>query len=295
MKHKMTSLTWLIVLLAFSAAAQQPDSQTSQRKIPKKSEDNTPIPVDDYELVWSDEFDGDAVAAENWIFDEGESGWGNREWQNYTNGKNVIVSDGTLKIIARKTGPGQKAGDYTSARLNSKKAFAYGRFEIRAKMPEHKGHGVWPAIWMLGEGLREQKLGWPECGEIDIMEYVSFDPGVVYFNFHSQANNHGIGTNLNSGPIKLDSVEEEFHNYGVLWDENKIQTYIDTVDNVQLTFERPRNFSQSTWPFDKPFYFLLNVAVGGTWGGQKGVDDSIFPSTMEIDYVRVYQKKSQSK
>jgi beta-glucanase (GH16 family) len=263
-----------------------------QDDLPKKSMDNTPIPVENYELVWHDEFDGNQLDAENWISETGASGWGNNEWQNYTDGKNIEISDGTLKIMANKIGPGQKVGDYTSARLNSKRAFQYGRFEIRAKMPTHKGKGAWPAIWMLGEGLRNRTMGWPDCGEIDIMEYVSFEPDTVHFNFHSKANNHKIGTNISSGPVKLPTIEEEFHKYGVLWNETKLQIYLDDVSNVQLTLDRPPNFSRETWPFDQPFYFLLNVAVGGNWGGKQGVDDSIFPATMEIDYVRVYQKKS---
>ena len=288
-----TKLLAAIVIgwMACPTWAQQSQARPSNREIPKKSANNDPIPVEDYELVWSDEFDGDSVDREHWTFDVGAGGWGNQEWQDYTEGQNATVSDGTLKITARKTGPGQREGDYTSARLTSKQAFRYGRFEIRAKMPRHKGNGAWPAIWMLGESFRERKLGWPACGEIDIMEYVSYSPGTVYFNLHSKTNHHGIGTNISSGPVKLDSIEEQFHNYGVLWDENRLQVYLDTVENVQLTFERPQNFDQSNWPFDKPFYFLLNVAVGGTWGGEQGVDDSIFPATMEVDYIRVYQRK----
>jgi beta-glucanase (GH16 family) len=290
-----TKLLVLIVLgwVTCPTLAQQTETRPANQDVPAKSADNHPIPVEDYELVWSEEFDGDSVDPAKWTFETGDGGWGNREWQNYTDGRNATVGDGTLKITARKTGPGQNLGDYTSTRLNSKRAFQYGRFEIRAKMPKHKGNGAWPAIWMLGEGLRDRKFGWPDCGEIDIMEYVSYTPDTVYFNFHSKTNNHSIGTNISSGPIKLDSIEEEFHNYGVLWDETKLQVYLDTVDNVQLTFDRPEDFNQSNWPFDKPFYFLLNVAVGGNWGGQEGVDDSIFPATMEIDYVRVYQPKKK--
>ena len=288
--------TLMAMVVAVGVQATQPPQQNSPSQVPailKKSENNDPISVADYELVWSDEFEGAALDAGKWFAETGDWGWGNNEWQNYTDGKNVSVGVGTLKITVKKMGAGQTAGDYTSARLNSKKSFTYGRFEIRAKIPQHKGNGLWPAIWMLGEGIRDKAMGWPLCGEIDIMEYVSYDPNTVHFNLHTQANNHTKGTNISSGPIKLESAEEEFHNYGVLWDENRIQLYLDDVSNVQLTLDRPQNHSQANWPFDKPHYFLLNLAVGGDWGGKQGVDDSIFPAAMEIDYVRVYQAKKK--
>lgn len=285
----MKMITTALVILSFLLAGHT--AKLSAQDILRKSGNNDPIPTVDYELVWSDEFNGDSLDRNSWTSETGSHGWGNHEWQNYTDGKNTVVSNGTLKITAKKTGPGQKAGDYTSARLNSRQAFVYGRFEIRAKVPTYVGKGNWPAIWMLGESHRNKTMAWPLCGEIDIMEYVSMDPNEVHFNLHTKANNHRLGTNISSGAVKLETIEEEFHNYGVLWDKNKIQLYLDDVSNVQLTLDRPKKVTPATWPFDKPHYFLLNVAVGGDWGGQKGVDDSIFPSTMEIDYVRVYQKK----
>jgi len=246
--------------------------------------------VDDGEvLVWSDEFDGEELDTTKWKYETGATGWGNKEWQDYRDEGNVEVSDGTLKITAKLVGEGQKVGDYTSARINSIETFTYGRYEIRAKMPDWKGKGNWPAIWMLGEDLRSS--GWPRCGEIDILEYVSYQADKVHFNFHSKANNHMNDTNVSSGPVTLETAEEEFHNYGILWTETKIQCYLDTPDNITLSFDRPAEFDKSNWPFDHPFYFILNVAVGGGWGGLEGVDDSIFPATMEVDYVRVYQKK----
>ncbi|MEM1135137.1 MAG: glycoside hydrolase family 16 protein [Bacteroidota bacterium] len=247
----------------------------------------------DATLVWSDEFEGNELSSENWKFETGDHGWGNNEWQNYVadsniENSNIEISNGTLKIIAKKTGAGQKVGDYTSTRLNSKQSFLYGRMEIRAKIPDDKGKGIWPALWMLGENITT--IGWPACGEIDIMEYVSFDPNIVHFSIHSTANNHTNNTQVTSEPVELETIEEKFHNYGVLWTEQKLQFYIDEVDSVKLTFNRPSNFNDENWPFNKPFYFLLNMAVGGNWGGQRGVDDSIFPSEMEVDYVRVYQR-----
>jgi len=244
---------------------------------------------DEWKLVWSDEFDGDLLDTDKWKSETGAGGWGNNEWQNYTDGKNLAVSHGTLKITAKKTGPGQKRGDYTSARLNSKKSFTYGRMEVRAKLPRHQGNGLWPAIWMLGENVRT--VGWPNCGEIDIMEYVSYLPDNVHSAIHCKAHNHGDGTQVASGAVKLPTAEEKFHVYGVEWTETKIKFYTDHPANVKLTYDRPEKYDDDDWPFHKPQYFLLNMAVGGGWGGEKGVDDSIFPATMEVDFVRVYQKK----
>ncbi len=250
---------------------------------------NAPNYWDNAELVWSDEFDGNSLSETYWKFETGQHGWGNNEWQNYVAHENIEVSDGTLKIMAKKVGTGQKVGDYTSTRLNSKKSFTFGRMEIRAKLPEHKGNGLWPALWMLGTNI--STTGWPACGEIDMMEYVSYDPNKVHFTIHSTTNNHVDGTQASSGPIVLETVEEEFHNYGVLWSEKYLKFYIDDVDNVIFTVQRPANYNDGNWPFSKPFYFLMNMAVGGNWGGLEGVNDDIFPAIMEVDYVRVYQVK----
>lgn len=241
------------------------------------------------ELVWSDEFDGTHLSSDNWGFETGQHGWGNNEWQNYVANDNVEVSNGTLKIIAKKAGNGQEIGDYTSTRLNSTKDFTYGRMEIRAKLPAYKGKGIWPALWMLGKNI--STAGWPACGEIDMMEYVSYDPNNVHFTIHSTANNHVDGTQASSGPVVLETAEEEFHTYGLLWSEEYLKFYIDSFDNIKFTFERPVAYTEQNWPFSKPFYFIMNIAVGGSWGGSEGVDDTIFPAIMEVDYVRVYQVK----
>lgn len=246
----------------------------------------TPI-VPTEKLVWADEFDGSALDTTKWRFETGAHGWGNNEWQNYTAGENVSIADGLLTIEARKEGPGQKAGDYTSTRLNSRQTFKYGRMEVRAKLPDERGKGIWPAIWMLGENIAT--AGWPECGEIDIMEHVSYDPGVVLSTIHSTANNHVAGTQVSSGPIALPDAEEAFHNYGFTWDSTALKFYIDVPDSTIFTFSRPQPATPANWPFDQPFYFLLNLAVGGNWGGQQGVEDHIFPAKFVIDYVRVYQ------
>ncbi|WP_276392321.1 glycoside hydrolase family 16 protein [Eudoraea chungangensis] len=244
---------------------------------------------DNAELVWADEFDGTEILNENWTFETGSHGWGNNELQDYVVNDNIEVSNGTLKIIAKKKEGFADGARYTSTRLNSVKQFRYGRMEFKAKMPEDKGNGIWPALWMLGYDIHT--VGWPACGEIDIMEYVSFEPNQTHFSIHSTANNHKNGTQITSGPVPLESIEEEFHIYGLLWTDKYIKFYIDDINNIQLNFQRPANSNYDNWPFSKPFYFLMNIAVGGDWGGIYGVDDTIFPATMEVDYVRVYQVK----
>ncbi|MEO1021777.1 MAG: glycoside hydrolase family 16 protein [Bacteroidota bacterium] len=252
------------------------------------TEETEEAPVDTgpfSDLVWSDEFDDTRLDRTKWITETGAHGWGNNEWQDYTEVANVELNDGILNIIAKKVGNGQRAGDYTSARLNSRFEFTYGRLEVRAKVPTHRGNGLWPAIWMLGD----PEMRWPLRGEIDVLEWVSFDPNNVHFTIHSEANNHIDGTQAGSGAVFHPTVDNEFHTYGLLWEEDRLRFYIDDSTNVQFTFDRPENPTQENWPFDKPFYVLLNMAVGGSWGGSRGVNDNIFPATFEIDYVRVYQ------
>lgn len=223
------------------------------------------------------------------VLNTGAKGWGNNEWQNYTT-TNHMVSDGTLKISAKLEGKGQKVGDYTSSRIVSKESYSYGKFEVSAKVPELKGNGIWPAVWLLGENIKE--IGWPECGEIDLMEYVSYAPDTIYFTLHSVANNHSNGEQITSGPVALASVDEEFHTYGLVWSEDYLELYLDDEKNVMLRFDKPENANQDNWPYHTPFFFIFNIAVGGDWGGLHGVNDSIFPQTMEIDYVRYYTKNN---
>ncbi len=268
--------------------------EVGQGEYSKSVEQSFTITQDDpeyfnqFELVWSDEFDGTTVDENKWVHETGMHGWGNNEWQNYTSGENASVDNGLLSITAKLIRDGQQVGDYTSSRLNSTQDFTYGKFEIRAKMPEDKGPGIWPAIWMLGRSI-QNGTGWPLCGELDIMEYVSFDPNHVSCSIHTESNNHAAGNPIGSGHVTLETAEEEFHVYGLLWTKRWLKFYRDDVDNVFLTYNRPTEYNKSNWPFDDPFYILLNMAVGGNYGGVMGVDDSIFPATMEVDYVRVYQ------
>ena len=243
------------------------------------------VAVENTTLKWSEEFNGTTVDTTQWNYKLGASGWGNNELQNYTNGLNTEVADGSLKIIVKKEGKGQKVGDYTSARITSTQKVQYGHVAIRAKMPDYKGKGIWPALWMLGADITE--IGWPQCGEIDVMEYVSKNPDQVLQTIHSVANNHSNGTQISTDFIPLSTIEEEFHIYGLLWKEDQLQFYIDSPDNITLTIDRPEDYNNDNWPFMKEYYFILNIAVGGNLGGE--VDDLIFPSVMEVDYVRVYE------
>ncbi len=234
-------------------------------------------------LVWSDEFNGTSVNTNDWTFETGASGWGNNELQNYTDGDNVSFSDGKLIITAKKVDENQVAGSYTSTRIitKGKKEFTYGKMEIRAKLPS--GKGIWPAIWMLGGDI--STIGWPACGEIDIMEYVGYQPNTVHATVHTNA---GSGGNGDGNSKTLETAEEEFHIYGLLWTEKEMVFYTDDPENVTHTYN-PTDKNDNNWPFYKPQFFILNIAVGGNWGGVQGIDNSIFPQTMEIDYVRVYQ------
>lgn len=240
--------------------------------------------IEGMELVWSDEFDGVTVDGDNWTFETGASGWGNNELQRYTSSGNTEIVDGKLVITARKVNDDQTVGSYTSARLISKgkKEFMYGRIEISAKLPA--GRGIWPAIWMMGGNF--SSVGWPACGEMDIMEYVGYQPNTIHSTVHTPAGFAGEG----DGSSKtLTTCEEEFHIYGLIWNEQELVFYTDTPENVTHVYA-PAGKTETNWPFDQTAFFLLNVAVGGTWGGAQGIDDSIFPQSMEIDYVRVYQE-----
>ena len=255
----------------------------------KKSEINIEIPVSgSYELVWSDEFDYNGLPdSKKWSYDTdgNANGWGNNEAQYYTSGqlKNSEVKDGFLYINAIKENAGDKK--YTSARLitKSKGDWLYGKVEVRAKLPD--GKGMWPAIWMLPTDWIYG--GWPASGEIDIMENVGYDPFVIVASAHTQSYNHVQGTQKNA-KITISDCYTQFHNYTLEWDANEYRVYVD--EKLYFTFKN-EGTGYKVWPFDKRFHLLLNVAVGGNWGGQQGIDDTIFPRTMVVDYVRVYQKK----
>lgn len=238
------------------------------------------------QLVWSDEFNGSGPPdATKWSYNVGGNGWGNRELQYYTDADpdNARVEGGNLVVEARRETFGGNA--YTSARLVSrgKGEWTYGRVEARAKLPA--GRGTWPAIWMLPT---VDKLKWPEDGEIDIMEHVGFNPGVVHGTIHTKAYNHSIGTHK-GGQITVPDATTAFHVYAIEWTPDRIDWFLD--GKPYFSFANDKTGNRETWPFDKPFHLIFNLAVGGNWGGQKGVDENIWPQRMEVDWVRVYAKK----
>lgn len=234
-------------------------------------------------LLWSDEFEYEGLPLENkWTYDVGGHGWGNAELQYYTDGSpnNVSVKDGKLTITARKEKIGDN--DYTSARIVSKNKndMLYGRIDIKAKLPN--AVGTWPAIWMMPT---DSEYGeWPKSGEIDIMEHVGYDLGVVHGTVHTEKY-YWKKSNQKGAKIDVENPDQDFSVYSMEWTPNIIKIYKDDV----LYFEYEKEeLSSDAWPFDKKFYLIMNIAVGGAWGGQQGVNENSFPQEMVIDYVRVY-------
>ena len=231
--------------------------------------------------AWTDEFNTDGNPdVSKWGYDIGGHGWGNNELQYYTDGLNTSINNGTLKIIAKKESYSGK--DYTSARMITKNKgdWLYGRFEVKAKLP--RGRGTWPAIWMLPTDWVYGN--WPNSGEIDIMEHVGWDQNRVHITIHTKAFNHLLGTQKGANKI-VNTASDEFHIYRVDWTSYGIRGYID--DEKIFEFMNP-GAGSDYWPFDKKFHLLMNIAVGGSWGGAMGIDDTIFPATMEVDYVRIF-------
>jgi beta-glucanase (GH16 family) len=238
-----------------------------------------------YELVWSDEFDGDTINLENWMYDIGGWGWGNGEQQYYTDRReNARLQNGLLVIEGRF----ERVEDnyYTSARLKTEdlQEFQYGYFEARIKVPE--GAGMWPAFWMLGSSFERNEANpieanWPEAGEIDIMEYVGKEPDLIYGTLHGPgyAGATGLGQRY-----KYEDVADDFHTYAIEWDFEGIRWFFDG----EQYGEKTRDIVGDRWVFDQPFFFLLNLALGGTFPGPIGLDVE-FPKYMYVDYVRVYQ------
>jgi beta-glucanase (GH16 family) len=238
-----------------------------------------------WKLLWQDEFDRPGLPdSTKWNYDVGGHGWGNNELQYYTSRRmeNARVENGHLIIEARKEK--MENNEYTSARLISKGKgdWTYAKIDVKARLP--KGLGTWPAIWMLASTT---PLEWPDDGEIDIMEHVGYDQGKVHGSIHSKKYNHVIGTQKTAFTMVPD-CSENFHVYSMEWDADSIKVMVD--QKVYFRFGNEKT-GKDAWPFDQPFHLLLNIAVGGNWGGQKGVDPNIWPQRMEIDYVRVYERK----
>jgi beta-glucanase (GH16 family) len=253
-----------------------------------------PPPATGYTLVWSDEFngaDGSAPDSSKWTYDLGGKGWGNSELECYTNrAPNVQVKGGNLVITALKesvTCSDGTSSNYTSARLKTQGLFsqAYGRFEARIKIP--KGQGMWPAFWMLGNNI--SSVGWPTCGEIDIMENIGKEPGTVHGSLHgpSSTGRTSDATATFSLPAGQ-NFGDDFHIYAVEWEPGTVRFFVDT--NLYETVNQAQWPAGGTWEFDHPFFLLLNVAVGGDWPGSPD-NTTQFPQQMLVDYVRVYTKQ----
>ncbi len=238
-----------------------------------------PVP-EGMELVWSDEFDYEGPPdPEKWAYSLGANGWGNAELQNYTDStENSYVKKGCLSITAL-----NKDGAWSSARLKTQfiAAWKYGFFEVRAKLP--RGIGTWPAIWMMP--VRDTYGGWPRSGEIDIMEHVGYDENIIHNTVHTRDFNHKNGTQKTKSR-EIPGAVKDFHTYALEWNPEFIRWYID--GEVTYTYDNPGT-GTGAWPFDIPYYIILNLAVGGSWGGLEGVDVDLKKAVMEVDYVRVYQ------
>lgn len=232
--------------------------------------------VDYHHLVWSDEFDASPLNTSFWNYEQGATGWGNNELQNYTNSTaNVHIDTGYLHITALNP----VASSYTSGRITTqgKKEFINCRVEIRAKLPE--GQGIWPALWMLGSNF--PTAGWPKCGEIDIMELLGHEPSVVHGAVHWDLNGHTSRTNSYS--LTSGKFSTGFHVFSLIWTPNRLIWFVDDQQFFYLT-----RTSMPSFPFSLPQFFIFNVAVGGNWPGYPD-ETTIFPQHMIVDYIRVYQ------
>jgi beta-glucanase (GH16 family) len=260
-----------------------------------------PVWAAEWKLVWSDEFDRlGAPDPAKWNYEVGFIRNGEAQYYTRDRRENARVENGMLVIEARKErfkNPafdpaaqgrrrwrGGEFAEYTSASLTTrgKASWTYGRIEVRAKLPAARG--TWPAIWTLGTNFDRN---WPACGEIDIMEFVGFDPGVIHANVHTSKYNH-VKKNGKGGQIAIPDASEAFHVYALEWDAEKLDFF---VDNHKYFTYRNEGSGTDAWPFDKDQYLILNLAIGGAWGGQKGIDEAAFPQRYYIDYVRVYQKR----
>ena len=274
-----------LLLILFSCNEEQ-SKYTDQGDISTLSEN--------WELLWSDEFNDEELDLTKWNKLNWKPGWVNNELQAYTDrDTNIFLENGHL-VLQGNIEPGYSGtdyvgnnyvSDYTSGRVNTDDKFStiYGRFDIKAKLPA--GKGSWPAIWMLGESI--SSIGWPQCGEIDIMEHVGYDQGLVHGSIHTQDYNHMYGTQK-SGSKYVDDVTDAFHVYSLEWSPFYLRYLIDNEPFFFVYNDSNGDFGK--WPFNDPHYLILNLAIGGDWGGVQGVSASAFPMKMYIDYVRVYKK-----
>ena len=265
-------------------------AMTTPKPTPTSVPTSTPMPTPTaiwdragWGIAWHDEFDGPELDLKNWTFDIGGGGWGNQEWEAYTDRpENVRIENGMLVIEARQEEATFSGRPYSSARIKTQglHAWQYGRIEARIKLPY--GQGIWPAFWMLGENISSK--GWPGSGEIDILEFIGREPDHIYATVHAPgySGGNGVGSNITISP---DSLKNDFHIYAIEWEENEIRWYFDDQQYFKVT---PEDVPDQ-WIFDHPFFLILNLAVGGGWPGYPD-KTTVFPQLLYIDYVRVYQK-----
>ncbi len=244
--------------------------------------------IEGWKLVWYDEFDHEGLPdSTRWGYEPFPPGTVNEELQNYTyeREENARVVGGILIIEARRDF--YENHEYSSARLvtKTKGDWTYGRFEIRAKLPT--GRGTWPAIWMMPTNNYYGNGSWPDNGEIDIMEHVGYNPGVIHGSIHCDAYNWPAGTQK-TATRNITDAQTAYHTYAMEWGPDTLAMFVDSTRYFTFVNE---DTGWEAWPFDKNFFIILNVAIGGSWGGQQGVDNTIFPTRMQVEYVRVYEKE----
>lgn len=273
------------VVTLMSGAARAAVEVTQSARAPEPVDPTISVP-EGYELVWHDEFDGSALNTGDWRHEVQGPGWVNNELQTYVNGsydgKRVTeVADGILTIRCFAHG-----GKIYSGRIYARETegWRYGIIEARIKLP--KGRGTWPAFWMMPVNNDFSANPWPRCGEIDIMEEVGYNPCYTSSSIHCESYNHVMNTQRTAERL-TDGAQDDFHVYRLEWTSDAIRTYVDGVS--LLTFTNDGKGDVATWPFSRPFYVILNLAWGGSWGGAQGVDESCLPAEMQVDYVRVFQ------
>ena len=276
----MKNLFLVFIAGSFLSNCQSEKSAQENTQIALETNSMVELEKPELALVWSDEFDATTLNLDNWTYELGDGcpnlcGWGNSELQEYTD-DNHRLEDGMLIISAQKI----STSNYTSTRIitKGKKEFQYGRIEARVKVPS--GAGMWPAFWALGNDIETNS--WPNCGEIDIIEYVGKNPGQIFTSVHTPSI---YGNTINTQITPTPNVEDDFHVYSIEWNKDFIEFFFD---DSRVYRYAPQIQNNETWPFNKPFFFILNLAVGGNFGGP--VANNIeFPREFIIDYVRVYQ------
>jgi len=292
---KKLVLSAILCLLLLSACGNPTTVTTPEITSPETATPGADLPG--WKLVWRDEFDGPAGTGpdtQKWQFDLGGQGWGNNEWELYTKlpENAALTGEGALAITARAIEEPLANSEcwyrpclYTSARLKTQGLFevTYGRVEARLKLPY--GQGVWPAFWMLGANIAE--VGWPDCGEIDIMENIGREPATVYGTVHgpgySGAGGISTAVNLEGGT----ALKDDFHVFALEWEPDKLQWYMD--DQLYAIVHKSQFPTEKHWVFDHDFFIILNLAIGGNWPGYPDSSTS-FPQTLLVDFVRVYQR-----